>query len=153
MCLIVPTAARAMGNHTAVKGGTIELYCDVSGTPPPTVVWTHVKSGKTWNQKKLTIGNIQEDKLGEYRCNANNKCGGDIKSTFILYEGGWVKLIWEMLLLQNAKKLSAGIGGLLAVFSLILSMTGKVKFQTGKAILLPVEFSRIPTVLNGNKRY
>ena len=58
-----------------------------------------------------------------------------------------------MLLLQNAKKLSAGIGGLLAVFSLILSMTGKVKFQTGKAILLPVEFSRIPTVLNGNKRY
>ena len=31
------------------------------------------------------------------------------------------------------------------VFSLILSMTGKINFQTGKAILLPVEFSRIPS--------
>ena len=30
------------------------------------------------------------------------------------------------------------------VFSLILRMTGKLNFQTGKAILLPVEFSRIP---------
>ena len=32
-----------------------------------------------------------------------------------------------------------------AVFSLILSMIGKIDFQTGKAILLPVEFSRIPS--------
>ena len=31
------------------------------------------------------------------------------------------------------------------VFSLILSTTGKINFQTGKAILLPVEFSRIPS--------
>ena len=28
--------------------------------------------------------------------------------------------------------------------SLILRMTGKINFQTGKGILLPVEFSRIP---------
>ena len=32
-----------------------------------------------------------------------------------------------------------------SVFSFILSMTGKINFQTGKAILLPVEFSRIPS--------
>ena len=32
-----------------------------------------------------------------------------------------------------------------SVFSLILSITGKINFQTGKAILLPVEFSRIPS--------
>ena len=31
------------------------------------------------------------------------------------------------------------------VFSRILSMTGKINFQTGKAILLLVEFSRIPS--------
>ena len=31
------------------------------------------------------------------------------------------------------------------MFSLILSMTGKLNFQTSKAILLPVEFSRIPS--------
>ena len=32
---------------------------------------------------------------------------------------------------------------IMAVFSLILSMTGKITFQTSKAILLHVEFSRI----------
>ena len=31
------------------------------------------------------------------------------------------------------------------VFSLILNMIGKIDFQTGKAILLHVEFSRIPS--------
>ena len=35
-----------------------------------------------------------------------------------------------------------------AVFSLILSMIGKINFQTSKAILLPIEFS----ILNGNKK-
>ena len=88
MCLIVPAAIVAMGNHTVVKNGTIELYCYVSGTPPATVLWTHVKSGKTWNQKKWTVSDIQVEELGEYRCNASNKYGGDIKSAFILYEGG-----------------------------------------------------------------
>ena len=102
-----------MGNHTAVKGGTIVLYCNASGTPPSTVLWMHVKSGETWNQKKWTIEGIQVGKLGEYRCDASNKYGRDIKSTFILYEGGWVKKKWEMLLSQNVKKLFAGIAGLL----------------------------------------
>ena len=36
-----------------------------------------------------------------------------------------------------------------SVFSLILSMTGKINFQTSKPTLLPVEFS----ILNSNKRY
>ena len=31
------------------------------------------------------------------------------------------------------------------VFSIILSMTGKINFQTGKAILLQAEFLRIPS--------
>ena len=41
---------------------------------------------------------------------------------------------------------------LLSVFSLILSMTGKINFQTGKAILLPLnfqEFQAILTVIRG----
>ena len=35
-----------------------------------------------------------------------------------------------------------------AVFSLILSMTGKINFQTSKAVLLQVELSRIPINFN-----
>ena len=30
-------------------------------------------------------------------------------------------------------------------------MTGKINFQTGKAILLPVEFQEFQAILNGNK--
>ena len=32
-------------------------------------------------------------------------------------------------------------------------MTGKINFQTGKAILLPVEFKEFQEILTGNKRY
>ena len=39
------------------------------------------------------------------------------------------------------------------MFSLILSMTGKVNFQTGKEILSPVKFQEFQAILNGNKRY
>ena len=37
-----------------------------------------MESCKTRNQKRRTIGDIQVEKLGEYRCNANNKYGGDL---------------------------------------------------------------------------
>lgn len=87
MCLIVPASIVAMGNHTAVNGDTIMLYCNVSGTPPAIVLWTHVESGGTWNQTKWSIEDIQAENLGEYKCNASNKYGGDIKSTFIFYGG------------------------------------------------------------------
>ncbi|XP_022793088.1 hemicentin-1-like isoform X3 [Stylophora pistillata] len=89
MTVHFPASIVAIGNHTVVKGETIVLYCNVSGTPPPTVLWTHIESGKTWNRKEWTIEGIQVGNLGEYRCNASNKYGGDIKSTLILYEGGF----------------------------------------------------------------
>ena len=38
------------------------------------------------------------------------------------------------------------------MFSLILSMTDRINFQTGKAVLLPVEFQEFQAILNGNKR-
>ena len=37
------------------------------------------------------------------------------------------------------------IAGVESVFSLILRMTGKTNFQTGKAFFSPVEFSKIPS--------
>ena len=37
------------------------------------------------------------------------------------------------------------IAGVESVFSLILRMTGKTNFQTGKAFFSPVECSRIPS--------
>ena len=40
--------------------------------------------------------------------------------------------------------------GAVSAFSLILSKTGKINFQTGKAILLHVEFQEFQAILNGN---
>ena len=77
-----------MRNKTDIKkGGTVRLYCNVSGTPAPNVSWTHVQSGKKWNNKTVTIVNIQVENLGEYKCEASNIYGSDTKSTFIFYEG------------------------------------------------------------------
>ena len=53
------------------------------------------------------------------------------------------KKLFEMVnLLQTSWAVSA--------FSLILSKTGKINFQTGKAILLHVEFQEFQAILNGN---
>ena len=55
-------------------------------------------------------------------------------------------LLAEHFLMKSASRVSRPSVFLAsAVFSLILSMTGKINFQSGKAILLPVEFSRIPS--------
>ena len=40
--------------------------------------------------------------------------------------------------------------GAVSAFSLILSKAGKINFQTGKAILLPVEFQEFQAILYGN---
>ena len=53
-----------MGEHTVVKGGTIVLHCNVSGTPPLSILWNHVKSGKTWqnveNTGVMPVTNMEE---------------------------------------------------------------------------------------------
>lgn len=51
------------------------MYCNVTGIPNPTVVWTKVKTGEIIEGNPLNITNINRTQDGEYRCTANNLCG------------------------------------------------------------------------------
>ena len=77
-------------NETVKKGETVTLFCNVSGTPTPSVHWTHVRTGKKRHNKTWVITDIKVDYLGQYKCEASNTFGNDSKSTFVYFEGKWV---------------------------------------------------------------
>ena len=60
----------------------MEVYCNVTGTPDPTVIWTKVQGGGQPTEKRLlNITNITRDQAGEYKCTAKNTC--EEKSTVV----------------------------------------------------------------------
>ena len=69
------------------KGGSITLYCNVSGQPLPSVSWTRIDSGLKHNNKTWVISNIGESDLGQYRCNASNEYGNATDTTNVLFAG------------------------------------------------------------------
>ncbi|XP_068685519.1 uncharacterized protein [Montipora foliosa] len=70
------------------KDGNVTLFCNASGTPPPSVMWTHVSTGRTRYSETWLITAIQVSDLGEYRCDANNSNGRANDSVTIQFEGG-----------------------------------------------------------------
>ncbi|XP_068685513.1 uncharacterized protein [Montipora foliosa] len=70
------------------KDGNVTLFCNASGTPPPSVMWTHVSTGRTRYSETWLITDIQVSDLGEYRCDANNSNGRANDSVTIQFEGG-----------------------------------------------------------------
>ena len=62
-------------NKIVKKGDSVTLFCNVSGLPAPTVVWTQVSTGDKWNSETWIISNIDISKIGDYRCDANNMYG------------------------------------------------------------------------------
>lgn len=64
-------------NKTVHEGDNAELYCNMSGIPDPTVIWTKVQDGhyNAEEEKILKITNITRAQAGKYKCNANNTCG------------------------------------------------------------------------------
>ncbi|XP_078379819.1 hemicentin-1-like isoform X4 [Oculina patagonica] len=84
-----PSSVVSFKNITdAIKGKTVTLFCNVSGTPTPSVSWTHVSSGKKQFSRTWVITDIKVDDLGQYRCDASNMYGNDSKSIFVYFEGG-----------------------------------------------------------------
>ena len=71
-----PTVKQAE-NKIAVEGTDVEIYCNVTGNPDPTVIWRNVKTGEIIEGNLLNITNITKAQAGEYRCTANNTCGVD----------------------------------------------------------------------------
>ena len=64
-------------NKIAVEGTNVEVYCNVTGIPDPTVIWRNVKSGEIIEGNLLSIISITRAQAGEYKCTANNTCGED----------------------------------------------------------------------------
>ena len=97
LCLytVVPSSIATLKNKTdVVKGGNVTLYCNVSGTPPPDVSWTHVNTGRKWFNKRVVILDVKVEDLGEYECEASNLDGNDTKSTFIFFPGKCFMHFW-----------------------------------------------------------
>ena len=62
---------------TVMESTHVTKECNVTaGTPPLTVLWENVKSGQIIEEKLLNISNITRYQR-EYRCIANNSCGGN----------------------------------------------------------------------------
>ena len=64
-------------NKIAVEGTDVEVYCNVTGIPDPTVIWKNVQSGEIIEGNLLNITNITRAQAGEYKCTANSTCGVD----------------------------------------------------------------------------
>ena len=75
-------------DKTVNKGDFVTLFCNASGLPAPTVVWTRVSTGSKWNNETWIITNIDINKLGDYRCDASNKYG-NARDTVSIWFPGW----------------------------------------------------------------
>lgn len=78
-----PPVVEQLQNKTVDEDENLQVQCNVTaGTPFPTVFWKNVKSGQVIGGKMLNITNITRNQT-EYRCIANNTCGGEYATLFI----------------------------------------------------------------------
>ncbi|XP_068687448.1 hemicentin-2-like isoform X1 [Montipora foliosa] len=94
--VIVPLVDRII----VEKGDDVTLFCNASGMPPPTVMWTYVPKGRKQYSETWLITDIQVSNLGEYRCDANNAYGHATDSVTIEFEGRF-SLHWLGMRIKN----------------------------------------------------
>ena len=81
MFIAVPIAINLPKNQSFKEGDDVEVYCDATGKPDPTIIWRKVQ-GDSYNPTEgnlLNITNITRAQAGEYNCTANNTCGGNFE--------------------------------------------------------------------------
>ncbi|XP_069083259.1 striated muscle preferentially expressed protein kinase isoform X2 [Pleurodeles waltl] len=91
---VQPMFTRKMEDLDVVEGRTARLDCKISGTPPPTVTWTHfgqpVKESETVHIQKekghhsLVISHVGSEHEGQYVVTARNE-HGEVECTAELY--------------------------------------------------------------------
>ena len=63
------------------KGTKVDVRCNVTGVPIPTVTWLKEGSGKVHSIGKgsatLSFSSVNRSDAGQYRCKANNTAGTD----------------------------------------------------------------------------
>jgi len=79
----VPSFINAIQNETVTEGDNVNLTCNPSGVPLPTVSWVKVSSGQRFHVSELVFTNVSRSEAGEYRCEASNECGNASESASV----------------------------------------------------------------------
>ena len=78
-----PPTIHRLQNKTTTEGGSLNLSCNTSGTPPPVVSWVRISTGQRFDGSVLELTNINRNQAGDYRCEASNDCGKGSSSATI----------------------------------------------------------------------
>ena len=70
-------------SNTVIEGDTYNLNCEVSGDPEPIATWIKESNDQRSDGNILNFTNIKRSDSGDYRCEAENKCGKEIKNASI----------------------------------------------------------------------
>ena len=79
----MPSFINAIQNETVTEGDNVNLTCNPSGVPLPTVSWVKVSSGQRFHVSELVFTNVSRSEAGEYRCEASNECGNASESASV----------------------------------------------------------------------
>ena len=84
LIIVAPQIATQPQGGPVIEGQNVNLFCNASGNPVPTITWTRNGSVLTSSvarisfgaeSRELTITSINRADSGEYRCVANNSEG------------------------------------------------------------------------------
>ena len=84
LLIVAPQIATQPQGGPVIEGQNVNLFCNASGNPVPTITWTRNGSVLTSSvprisfgaeSRELTITSINRADSGEYRCVANNSEG------------------------------------------------------------------------------
>ena len=76
LLLVLTNVHGISGETTVLEDRDLNLTCNASGLPKPTINWTKEKPGNLVKQGKvLTIKNINRNDAGDYTCTADNGFG------------------------------------------------------------------------------
>ena len=93
LIIVAPEIATQPQGGPVIEGQNVNLFCNASGNPAPTMTWTRNGSVLTSivarisfgaESRELTITNINRADSGEYRCVANNSEGNTTSDAAIL---------------------------------------------------------------------
>ena len=65
-------------------GSRTEGDVRVKGSPVPSLSWIEVRNGSRTDGNVRELINIRRSDAGEYKCEASNLCGNDVKITFLI---------------------------------------------------------------------
>ena len=88
----LPTVTVKQRSQTAYAGNTIEIACNATGNPKPTIKWRRVTKTLPSNARveqngKLVLENIKKSDEGLYQCYAENDVGRAEDSTIVFVQG------------------------------------------------------------------